>query len=154
MIGCLWGLRRCDKEDPNCSVRWYFCSRDGTYTHADRYNYSLESWESKIGENIRLIHNNGGLEDDDFEHAYYGKVVSYYKRVSSEVNLERLLVQVDPAIQPKLSDRANSENRAYPAVSEVFEHFYNGWRNTWFKGEMKHKQRLVLQREMISCTMC
>lgn len=77
--GRIFDLQKCKESDANCSVRWYYSVTSAAWTHGDRYNSSLQSWESKLGGDIRTIHNADGLEDGDTP-SIYGNVKRFHRK--------------------------------------------------------------------------
>lgn len=142
-----YGFQICQVTDPSCTIRWYYLTSNNEYTHADRYNMSLSSWESKLGEEFRMIHNEKGLEDTVNQMSAYGTVVRFYKKTVPMADLSAISVKTDDEVQKMLMLRTNSLKESYARVDSVFEGLFNAWKGIWYSGAMKFQQRYGTSEE-------
>lgn len=142
-VGKTPGLRQCEPNDPELTVRWYRTPTEST--HADLYNSNHSSWESKMGVGIRMLHSANGLEDKSpTETSEFGNVTHHFCPTSHDpatIKPEAMSVKANSDMQQTLVLRVQSLNSAFPGIEETFRHLFDGWKQIWFSGSRSHSQR-------------
>ncbi|KAK6530452.1 hypothetical protein TWF694_003804 [Orbilia ellipsospora] len=133
-------LVSCHPEDIGCVARLY---GGGTpYLHGDRWNGTNLSWESKMGQLVRMLHQEKALTDDGIYESIYGNLSFWCRRLANaeEASSDPVLLAEDFEI-PDVTNEEESINRitdslsaAYGNTANTFDVLFAAWKNTWFLG--------------------
>ncbi|HTQ31592.1 MAG TPA: hypothetical protein VMI53_10315 [Opitutaceae bacterium] len=110
--------------------------RGGIFTHGSVANAAHGfNWESKCGENLRILHENAELVSN-----VYGNVFMYYARAENADTAQPAVSAAAKAPAMNEKQKAillhDAVKTISPAVREEFNQLFDAWKRTWAQGTM------------------